>query len=223
MVVGALIGCLVVALALAGGYLYAQSTGADKALEQPDGVVVVFEAPAEDGATVASLLALVSDGRMHFISPDSSATVQGTSATHLADAFVFGRGEAVMRALESTANAPHAYISVPQETWARAVDEAGGVPITLPEKITVFDGRSLTTIPSGEQTLTAAQTAAALRGAPYLLSENSRAIRIILTVGLAQSLAGMDSSQLQIESNLPEAEARAWIREQLKPATEHVD
>ena len=84
MLVGAALAIFVVLLVGGGGYLYSQRAGGSAESAQQDRVVLIFESPAEDGATVAGLIALVADGQMSDVSPETTVTIPGTSYNRLA-------------------------------------------------------------------------------------------------------------------------------------------
>ena len=165
MLVGALLAVLVVLVVGGGGYLYSQRAGGSVEKAQQQRVVLIFESPAKDGATVAGLIAHVADGEMRDVDPETTVTIPGTSYNRLGDAFVFGGGAAVARALgDQDAGGATAYVSVPITAWRTAVDSVRGVQVSVPSDMTVFDGASMTTIRAGDQRLTAAQVEAVLRG-----------------------------------------------------------
>ena len=124
------------------------------------------------------------------MSPDTTVTIPGTSYTRLSDAFVFGGGAAVARALgASDSGGRVAFVSVPEPEWRAAVEASRGVEVNVRERVTVFDGRKLTTIPAGKQRLSADDVAALLRGLSYVSPSQSQAIRRELERQLAGAVA----------------------------------
>ena len=114
-------------------------------------------------------------------------TIPGTSYTRLGDAFVFGGGAAVARALGDRQDGGRvAFVSVPESEWRAAIEASRGVEVNVREKVTVFDGEKLTTIPAGKQTLSANDVAALLRGLSYVSPSQSQAIRRELERQLAE-------------------------------------
>jgi len=216
VLVGAIVAVLVVIGASAGGYLYVSSSGGASDAEQQDRVVLIFESPAEDGATVAALVSLVAEGRMRDISPDTTVSIPGTSHTRLSDAFVFGGGRAVASAIETSQGAgTAAFVSVPEGVWRASLDATQGVKVTVPEKVTVFDGSRLVSVPSGEQTLTADVAGALLRSLPYVTGVGGANLRGELERQLARALVAADPGVVQLDSDLADETLGLWLKGQL--------
>ena len=216
---GAVIAITLVVVLGLGGYLYLNSVGPDPDARRQERVVVVFESAAEDGATVAALISVVEDGKMLDVSPDSSVTVPGTSFSRIGDAFVFGGAAGVARAIGDANGAPTAFVSVPQPVWLSAVEATSGVRVDMPLKITSFDGVRLTTIPSGEQTLTADQVAAVLSATPKLTQEESASLRRQLGRSLGGAVAAARPAPGALKSDLPPDVLALWVQGVLSDAS----
>jgi hypothetical protein len=220
MLAGAALAIALVAVMGVGAYFYLHDPLALSDARHEARVVLVFESPAEDGATIAALITVVADGKMRDASPDTQVTIPGTTATRLSDAYVFGGGAAVARALGAPdAGGPTAFVAVPAATWRAALEATGGVTVSIPQKLTVFDGTQLVTIAAGSQKLSAAQVAALLNAQSYLAATQSAALRAELASQMAAALATAKPAAGQptvaLESDLgPEALA-AWLRTSL--------
>jgi hypothetical protein len=193
---GALAAVVVVVIAGVGGYVYLESSGAlgkQKTLER---AAVVFSSTAEDGAQLAQVIALVTDGgaKLEFIDPTTTATVPGTSYTKLGDAYPFGGAKAVAEALAARAGGPVAYVDVPEKAWASVI-ASGGVGVSLPRQIEVFDGTRMASFRAGESTVTAGDVPLLLQGAVYL-SPLQRAA-VIRQVGVP-SLRGLGTAPAEL-------------------------
>jgi hypothetical protein len=163
-----------------------RAVGADELAE----VALVAAAPDENGHVVAQIVALadVRTGTLTPVSPTTEVTVPGTTYTTLADAYPFGGGEGVAEALaRAEGGPPPAYVALDAEALRDAVAGAGGVRITLPAEMAVFDGESLYSFARGPATLDADELGAVLKGAPYL----DAAERAKLDTELAEMLAGL--------------------------------
>lgn len=134
-------------------------------------VALVAAAPDENGDVVAQIVALVDvdAATLEPVSPATDVTLPGTTYGTLADAYPFGGGAGVSAALARVrgGEAP-AYVAVDAASLRSAVAEAGGVRITLPAEMAVFDGETLYTFAPGATTLTADELGAVFKGAPYL-------------------------------------------------------
>jgi hypothetical protein len=160
------------------------TVGADDLAE----VALVAAAPDENGDVVAQIVALadVRAGTVEPVSPATEVTLPGTTYGTLADAYPFGGGAGVAEALARVTGGPTpAYIAVDAGSLRGAAAEAGGVQVTLPAEMAVFDGEDLYTFTAGVTTLDADELGAVFKGAPYL----SAAQRAELDAELADMLA----------------------------------
>jgi len=219
ILMGAVIAIVLVVVLGVGGYVYLRAVEGRADPLQTDRVVLIFESPAEDGATVATLISMVADGRMTDVSPDTSVTVPGSSSNRLGDVFVFGGGSGVARVLSDNASGtPASFVSVPQSVWRAAVEASGGVSVSIPEQLTVFDGTRLTTIQSGAQMLTADQVAAVLRGQAFLSPAQSSAVREELERKLGAAVVVMKPSPTGLKSDLTPDGLASWLQDKLASA-----
>ncbi|MEI7813640.1 MAG: LCP family protein [Coriobacteriia bacterium] len=217
--VGAVLAIVLAAVLGVGAYFYMRVLGGGMDARRQDCVVLILESPAEDGATIAALISLVADGQMLDVSPDTTATIPGTSKNRVRDAFVFGGTAAVARALrQGQVRGPTAYVGVPAAVWRRAVDASGGVTVNMPQKVTVFNGAELVTIPVGRQKLTSTQVAAVLNGQAYLSPAEGTALRHELAVQVAAALVGSGPAADSLKTDLSEASLLVWIQDQLAAA-----
>ncbi|MDO8964357.1 MAG: hypothetical protein Q7W30_07700, partial [Coriobacteriia bacterium] len=165
MLVGGLAAFVVVAIAGGIGTVYLKSTGSLGRDEAPDRVVIVFSGPANDGAQVAQLIAVV-DGTGRdavFVDPETSATVSGTGAATLRDAYPFGGAALVARAAAPKGTANASWIDVPSAAWAAMLDSARPT-VTLPTSVEVFTEGRLVSFTAGEQRLAGRDAPALLNG-----------------------------------------------------------
>lgn len=168
---------VVLALALAGAYAAwrAGLIGPARAVDAEDltRVLIVAAAPDEDGAVVAQVIVLADltgpSAEVRPVSPATTVAIPGTTYTTLADAYPFGGGAGVAEAyVRATGGGALPYLAIGPKALARAVDAAGGVTLTLPADMAVFDGETLYTFRPGTRTFTADELGAVFKGAPYL-------------------------------------------------------
>ena len=188
------VGVLVLVLAAAAVALYMAGGvgGGAVTADKLSRVLVVAASPDEDGDVVAQVVTVVdlttSPATLEPVSPALEVTIPGTSYSALGDAYPFGGGSGVAEALaRAQGGDPLPYVAIGADALAAAVKAAGGVEITLPAAMSVFDGDDLFTFKTGAQTLDAAELAAVFKGAPYL-SEGDRAK---LDAELASTLASL--------------------------------
>jgi len=157
-------------------------------------VLIVAASPDENGDVVGQIV-MIADlteepAALEAVSPALEVTIPGTTYSTLGDAYPFGGGAGVAEALARTrGGAPLPYVALGADELAQAVTDAGGIRVTLPADMSVFDGDRLFTFDRGEQTLSAAELQAVLKGAPYLTDEERERLNESLAEGLAAVLA----------------------------------
>ena len=157
-------------------------------------VLIVAASPDEDGSVVGQIV-MIADvtaqpAALEPVSPALAVSIPGTTYDTLADAYPFGGGAGTAEALARARDEePLPYVAISADELADAVDAAGGMRVTLPEAMSVFDGTDLFTFKAGTQTLTAARLSAVLKGAPYLADREREALDASLAEGLAAVLS----------------------------------
>jgi len=179
---GALSGlALVVVAALAlGAWTVSQGGLPGSGDNAATSALLVLGLPDENGDLVAQAIARV-DGittaapTLFSIDPTSSVTVVGTSYGHLRDAYAFGGGERVSEAYTRLYGASVPYVDFGPEAIEYAVTQEGGISVSIPADMSVFDGDTLYTFTSGPARLSAAELRAALNGSAYLAPAERKA------------------------------------------------
>lgn len=157
-------------------------------------VLIVAASPDENGDVVGQIITIVdvteSPAALEPLSPALEVSIPGTTYSALADAYAFGGGAGTAEALADARNeAPLPYVAISADELAAAVEAAGGMRVTLPADMSVFDGTDLYTFKRGAQTLSVARLQAVLKGAPYLAEAEQQALDASLAEGLAAVLA----------------------------------
>lgn len=210
LVVGAVIGVLTVGIL--GTLWYVSRRGsAEVGRTDAANVVVAFVSPAQDGATIAQIVVLLTDTATTQLLPETTVTVPGTSLVPLSDAYPFGGGGALAAGVASIedVNDP-AYVVIPQRTWTAAVDANSGLAIEVVEDVSVFDGRTVVRVASGEQRLDGTQIAAVMRALPYLESRDRELMRDQLQKGLTEALAKNPPGFSAVETDLDAQTYANW-------------
>jgi hypothetical protein len=211
----ALLGGLLALLALASGlgvYLYSRGAFGNKPAVNADRVVVVAASPAGDGAMVAHVVAVVAHGRVTRFSPDTTVTIPGTSFRRLGDAYAFGGAPAVARALAtSTPSGSVGWVDLPPTSWHELIERAGGVTITVPASVNVFDGVRFTRLSAGTQRLTAGDMATLLMGLESLPATAQAPVRQEFELALLGALAERSGQPPLIKSNLAADDLKGWL------------
>lgn len=196
---GIVLAVAVVLVAGAAAYFYLVRSGALTSTDTIDRVVVVFASQAEDGAEVAQVVALVTDGRdVSLIDPQRTASIPGTSYDKLADAYPFGGGGAVAAALDGTGVLPYAYVDVPEVEWVALLQGNAYLRVVVPKPIEVFDGQRLVSFAEGTQTVPAANVPALMRGIAYL--DSADRMRVVRAVGEASLYALGAGDEVEVEA-----------------------
>jgi len=165
------------ALAAAGGWWYLRSSGALPGRPRSDKTVIVFAATGEDGAQLAGIVALASDGggSAQVFDPLMKVTIPGTSYDQLRDAYPFGGARAVADSLAARAGEDAGWVDVSEEAWVAALEAdlpetttRIGIEIDLPKSLDVFDGNRLASFPEGTSVVRPGDVPLLLRGMAYL-------------------------------------------------------
>jgi hypothetical protein len=213
MLAGAIAAILLVALAGLGRFAYLRMVGGAPEARGQESVLLIFESSAKDGAPSAALISVVGGGKMRDVSPDTTVAVSGTSYSRLGDALAFGGGAAVARGLGSGQHGSvMRYVSVPEPVWHAAIEATYGVRVDIPRKLAAFKGAGLTTIPSGEQTLTADQVGVLMEGLSYLSTYEVPVLRVQLERQLAAALVSAGSSRGGFDTSFSPTDLDLWLR-----------
>jgi len=185
-----------IAVVLAVGAIAALTTGlvdVPTSGSQPDRMVVIATAPAEDGSEFAPL-AYVADPvtrQVTLLDSLEDATVSGTSAKTAAEALAFGGGEAVASALKAqTGGEALDWVLIPSSAWANLIDRAGGVTVDVPVGVSAYGNGQLTLLAPGRKELTGAQAVALATAIRYAgTPDQQREVLRQLTAGVS-AIAG---------------------------------
>jgi len=180
-------------------------------------VLVAFVLPDETGVQVPRVLDVYtrsgSGWSIASVSPTLPAVVSGTSGRTLADAYVFGGGDALASAYSAGTTTPAAaWVVVDQAAWERL---AGGTPMNLdlPAHMEVFDGTQLSVFEQGPASVAATQTSLLLNGAGYLSTLDSTVLRARVGDVLAGRLSRARQQDVDsLKSSLDRATLASWLR-----------
>lgn len=212
---GALVAVLVLAVAAGGAWWYLRSTGALIEMERPATIVVVFSGPGDDGATIAQVV--VQGGAdasgMRSIPPETSVTVPGTTYGTVRDAYSFGGAKAVAAAVGGSDRSV-GWIDVPASSWAQVIDAAGGLRVTLPSEVDVYDGASLLSFPAGDVTVGGGRLPALMNGVAFLPSDGRARVRDAVAPACVRALARAGIvAPTGVKTNLSPDAYALWARD----------
>lgn len=179
--IGALVAVVAVVLGAVGVLVWAGG-GSDEPVER---YLLVVTAPGADGSEVAALAAAIGpDGRVEILDVLAPADVPGTSAASAQEAYPFGGGDSVARALaEQTGGEPLPWVTLSAETAGELIDDAGGIEVEVPAGLSAYTDGSLALFEPGIQRLDGAQAIALAAGAAFLEDPASR-------LGVQQDVGG---------------------------------
>ena len=190
---------LLLAVIAAGAYaLYVTGVIAPKGvpLEDLRRVLLVAASPDDQGDMVGQIIVVADTTKnpvaLEALSPALEVSIPGTTYSQLGDAYPFGGGRAVAEALaRARGGAPLPYVVIGPDMLSALVASAdGGLSVTMPTAMSVFDGERLFTFVPGPRTLNGAQLQAVLKGAPYLPPTEREMLDAELGRELAILLAG---------------------------------
>lgn len=183
--VGAGIAVLLVAAAALGYWAW---LSAEQETRQVTEVLVICTTPDEDGGEVAAMAfrADLASGSTIPLDTLEPASVPGTSARTARDAFPYGGGPVVARALAggSGTEVPE-WIVVPWPVWSKVADDAGGLELDVPSGLSAYSAGKLTLIEPGRRTLTGAELVAVAASSEYLSEEDAADSLTAITRGIA--------------------------------------
>lgn len=172
---GAGMAVAVVAVAALG---YGVWSSAQHESEPVSELLVICTAPTEDGGEVAALAFVidVAGGTSRVLDTTAASAVPGTSANTAREAFPFGGGTVVARALASqTGGAPLEWVVLAGPVWSDVADESGGLTVEIPVGLSSYTGGSLTLIEPGRRSLSGAELVAVASSTDYLTGEGDAA------------------------------------------------
>jgi len=217
VLVGGVLGILVV-----GGIVAAVALGVvpgkhDHAVQASEGpVLVALVMPDADGASAVRAVEVIARAggslRATAVDPLTSATVPGTSATTLAEAYAFGGGAGMASAYSQVkGGVDPIWVVVRPEAWAALMSSAR-IPVTIPADIEVFDGKQLYSFAQGETSFPAGQVAQVMNGAAHLSSADRAVLREAVGAHLLAAIArhGL-TTETGIETNLNDEELAIWL------------
>lgn len=216
----ALVTSLVTLALLAAAAVVAFATGvlgsATVSAEELDRVLIVAASPDENGDVVGQIIASadLSSGQLVLepFSPATPVTIPGTSFSELKDAYPFGGGKGTAEALaRAEGGEALPYVAISAGQLSSAVRAAGGVRLTLPEALSVFDGETLYSLEEGQQNLDADELQALFKGAAYLSESNRTKLDAELAEMLRAVLAASPETIDAADTNLDES-ARARLK-----------
>jgi len=217
LVGGAIALVCIVAFAVAA-FLGAVPTAAEKTVAvDKSSVLVAVVLPDSDGVlTVRSLDRYEHvDGplRIYSIDPLTDATVPGTSASTLAEAYKFGGGDGLAAAYAQGAGVDRpGWLIVGPGAWADLMGESS-VSVSLNTNIEVFDGAELYSYPEGTATVSAAQIPQLMNGAAFLDATGRRAVRDAVGDALAPVLLRSNATGVEdIDTSLTAEQWDVWLR-----------
>jgi len=217
---GGVLAGLVVVLLAGAALAYLRLSGERLPFERPreiDRVLVVVALPDENGDVVAQVIAEADVGRgvVSSIDPSTTVTIPGTTYSSLRDAYPFGGGAGVARALASVRAAePMPWIALGSEALEHVFRSGARLDVRLDEPMSVFDGERLYEFPAGTVSVGAvSDLRAILNGAAYLTAGartrllDSVAAEIVLALPAYPGGLGAAIEAGVVESDLTPEEA----------------
>lgn len=137
-----------------------------------DEVLLIAALPDENGDAVAQVIAKtdLARGTVTSIDPSTTVTIPGTSYSSLRDAYPFGGGDGVARAVATLhAEDPMPWIALGPGAVQRLLEGGARIEVRLEEPMAVFDGERLYEFGAGTVTVAnVSDLRAVLNGAGYL-------------------------------------------------------
>jgi hypothetical protein len=203
---------LVIALGALAAYVYFRDDIAATQAGKASRIVVVAASTAADGSTVAGMVFVVSDADIRDVSPDTSVTIPGTSYGRLGDAYAFAGAAGVAGATQgSRSSGTVGWVDLPLKSWQAMLDRSGGVTVTVPVSVRVFDGTQLRSFAAGPQKLSGADASTLLLGTGSLSPAIRENVRTQLESAVLRALALEGSTEALIHTNLGADDLKGWL------------
>lgn len=174
-------------------------------VEELNQVLIVVASPDEDGSIVAQIVVItdIASGERESVSPALPVSIPGTSYESLADAYPFGGGAGTAAALaRAVGEDPLPYVAFGPDELVGLVEGTGGLTLSLPAAVSVFDGDTLYSFEPGKQVFDAREVQALLKGAPYLEASARSRLDVELGEALVDALRESPDLLYSAETNL---------------------
>jgi anionic cell wall polymer biosynthesis LytR-Cps2A-Psr (LCP) family protein len=212
------VAALVICAVAVGALVWYRAASPQAAFDAAsDSVVLMFTSQSADGATQAALITVVGDGRFRDVSADTTVVIPGATYKKLRDAYAFGGAKDVATTVGQTRGTPSMrYVAVPQSVWLPALQSGTpSVTVSVSRAISVFGPTGLTSLKSGEQTMTARQIAGLVGALPYLGQSDADVLRLQLDQALISAVASPPVDPAKLESDLKGEALRTWLSQTL--------
>jgi hypothetical protein len=156
-------------------------------------LLVIGTAPDEQGTELAAYAFTVdtASGQVTLLDPLRPVTVPGTSARNAREALPFGGGAGVAAALEpQTGNPDIPWVLLPGATWAKVLDDAGGVRAVVPERFSSYRDGTLVLLEAGPQQIPGMDAVVLAGSVEYFESPAERATLLGGIAGSVSALVG---------------------------------
>ena len=189
----------------------------DHSVQAAEGPVLValVQPDAEGVRTIRAIEVFERAGgelRTSPIDPLTSATVPGTSATTLAEAYAFGGGEGLAEAYSQVhGGVPPVWVVAEPQAWEALMGTAA-IRVTMPADIEVFDGQQLYSYSRGDASFPADEVAQVMNGADHLSETDRAGLRVAVGDQLLAAIAQQGlPSKSGIATNLNSEELGIWL------------
>ncbi|MDI6711712.1 MAG: hypothetical protein QMD96_00585 [Anaerosomatales bacterium] len=222
---GGVLAGLVVVLLAGAALVYLRLSGQQLPFERArelDRVLVVVALPDENGDVVAQCIAVadLARGTVSSIDPSTRVTIPGTTYSSLRDAYPFGGGDGVARAVAGLrGEEPMPWIALGPDAVFHVLGRTGQFGVQIDEPMSVFDGERLYEFPAGIVMVgTVKDLRAVLNGSAYLSPSARRHVLESVAAGFVKAFAsykggiGTAVEAGVIESDLTPEEANGAAR-----------
>lgn len=194
-----LLAGLAAVLVIAAGVAYLRLSGNRLPFERArdiDAVLLVVGLPDENGDVVAQCIAVADLARrtVSSIDPSTRVTIPGTTYSSLRDAYPFGGGDGVARAVAGLrGEEPMPWIALGPDAVFHVLGRTGQFGVQIDEPMSVFDGERLYEFPAGIVMVgTVKDLRAVLNGSAYLSPSARRHVLESVAAGIVDAIASYE-------------------------------
>jgi hypothetical protein len=181
-------------------------------------VILVVALPDLEGVVTPRAIALydVKGGVLttSSIDPNTTATVPGTSARVLADAYLYGGGNLLASSYATLKGTPPPeWVVVDQGALGRLTGNRA-VMIDLPAPVDVYDGTTLYSVPKGLNSISQADLPRLMDGVGFLAPDAQTRVREQVSDAVLRGLARSSASLQQgVRTSMQPVELEQWLEQ----------
>jgi hypothetical protein len=145
------------------------------------------------------------------VNPETSVTVSGTSANTLRAAYPFGGGAALSTGIGQARGIPAPYWIVVDDAALQRLATGASIPVQLDKPIDVFDGKRLSSFPSGTVDAAVWEIGPLMAGVARLSPQQAAPVRTGLAAGVLRLAVAEGADTSGVATDMTPAQLSEWL------------